>query len=194
MTAPFLSSAAGPTISDIVIRFSNEEDVEAITAIYGLHVSQGTSSFEIEPPTIDEMKRRRHSLLEQGYPYFVADRAGRVVGYTYVSAYRPRAAYQNTVENSVYLHPDVYRRGIGSALLHALIEACEAQGFRQMVAVVGDSANVSSIRLHERLNFRLVGTLRSVGNKHGRWLDTVLLQRALGTGDETPIENQNGQI
>ncbi len=124
--------------------------------------------------------------MEEGYPYLVAERDGRVVGYAYAGAYRPRAAYRDTVENSVYLHPDAIGLGIGSLLLAALVTACEARGFRQMVAVVGDSANLPSIRLHERHGFRRVGTLEAVGHKHGRWLDTVLLQRRLGAGDTAP--------
>jgi phosphinothricin acetyltransferase len=138
------------------------------------------------------MARRRGALLEAGYPYLVAERGGEVVGYAYASAYRPRAAYRDTVENSVYLRPDAVGRGTGSLLLAALIEACEARGYRQMIAVVGGSANVASIRLHERHGFRLVGTLRSVGHKHGSWLDTVLLQRTLGAGDTAAPEPRDG--
>ena len=178
---------AGATVRPAV-----EGDVAAIAAIYGHHVLHGTASFETEPPGVEEMARRRAALLEAGYPYLVAECGGEVLGYAYASAYRPRAAYRHTVENSVYLRADVSGRGIGSLLLAALIEACEARGYRQMVAVVGDSANAASIRLHERHGFRLVGTLRSVGHKHGRWLDTVLLQRTLGAGDTAPPGLRNG--
>ncbi|MBN8889241.1 MAG: GNAT family N-acetyltransferase [Rhodospirillales bacterium 70-18] len=169
-----------------VIRAATNADLPAVAGIYGHHVLHGTASFETEPPELAEMARRRAALLEQGYPYLVAEQGGVVVGYAYASTYRPRAAYRDTVENSVYLRPDAAGRGTGGLLLAALIAECEARGFRQMIAVVGDSANAPSIRLHQRHGFRLVGTLRSVGNKHGRWLDTVLLQRALGPGDTLP--------
>ncbi len=168
------------------IRPATEADVPAIAAIYAHHVRHGRASFETEPPDEAEMRRRRAALTQQGYPYLAAIRDGVLVGYAYASAYRPRAAYRDTVENSVYLHPGEAGRGTGSALLAALIDGCTERGFRQMVAVVGDSANTASIRLHERHGFRLVGTLRSVGFKHGQWLDTVLLQRELGPGDSTP--------
>ncbi len=170
----------------IRIRPSEERDIGAIAAIYGHHVLHGTGSFETEPPGEEEMRRRRADILARGLPYLVAEgEDGTILGYAYASAYRPRAAYRNTVENSVYVRHDVVGRGIGRLLLAELISQCEALGARQMVAVVGDSANLASVRLHEALGFRLVGTLRSVGRKHGRWLDTVLLQRPLGEGDQT---------
>lgn len=174
------------------MRHATEGDVGAIAAIYGHHVLHGTASFETEPPGAEEMARRRATLLDQGYPYLVAEKDGVVIGYAYASAYRPRAAYRDTVENSVYLRPDAAGRGTGSLLLAALVEACEAGGYRQMIAVVGDSANARSVRLHERHGFRLVGTLRSVGYKHGSWLDTVLLQRTLGAGDAAPSQPRGG--
>lgn len=174
------------------VRPAAEGDVAAITAIYGHHVLHGTTSFETEPPGADDMARRRAMLSGAGYPYLVAERGGEVLGYAYASAYRPRAAYRDTVENSVYLRADAIGRGIGSLLLAALIDACEARGFRQMVTVVGGSDNAASIRLHERHGFRLVGTLRSVGHKHGRWLDTVLLQRMLGAGNSVPPVARGG--
>jgi phosphinothricin acetyltransferase len=187
MTPTILTSDLGATV-----RPAAQDDVAAIAAIYGHHVLHGTASFETEPPGTDEMARRRAALLEAGYPYLVAERGSEVLGYAYASAYRPRAAYRDTVENSVYLRADVIGRGIGSLLLAALIEACEARGYRQMVAVVGGSANAASIRLHERHGFCLVGTLRSVGHKHGRWLNTVLLQRTLDAGDMAPPEPRGG--
>lgn len=168
----------------MMIRPVQAPDVAAIVAIYRHHVLHGSASFETEPPTIDEMERRRAALVGSGYPYLVGADADAILGYAYAGPYRPRAAYRNTVENSIYLRPDVAGRGLGGRLLAALIAEAEERGFRQMVAVVGDSANEASVRLHERHGFRLVGVLRSVGHKHGRWLDSVLLQRALGAGDE----------
>lgn len=176
---------AGPPPT-IRIRPSTDADIATIAAIYGHHVLHGSASFETEAPGIEEMRRRRAEILAKGYPHIVAeDEAEGVIGYAYVSAYRPRAAYRNTVENSIYVRHDAARRGIGRLLLTELIARCEALGLRQMIAVVGDSANLASVRLHEALGFRLIGTLASVGRKHGRWLDSVLLQRALGEGDDT---------
>ena len=173
-------------LDTIRVRQSAEDDIGAIAAIYGHHVLHGTGSFETEPPNEDDMRRRRADVLARGLPYLVAEYSdGAILGYAYASAYRPRAAYRNTAENSVYVRHDVNGRGIGRLLLQELLTQCEALGVRQMVAVVGDSANLASVRLHEAFGFRLVGTLRSVGRKHGQWLDTVLLQRALGEGDDT---------
>lgn len=168
------------------IRPCRATDIEQIAAIYAHHVRHGDASFEIDPPSTEEMRRRYTGIAAKGLPYLVADDAAAVCGYAYAGPYRPRAAYRDTVENSVYLRPDFVGRGIGAMLLGALIAECEALGLRQMVAVVGDSANGASIRLHERLGFRHVGVLRAVGHKHGRWLDSVLLQRALGAGDAVP--------
>jgi phosphinothricin acetyltransferase len=168
------------------IRPATDADMDVIAAIYAHHVRHGLASFETEPPDAAEMRRRRADILAKGLPYLVAADGDAVLGYAYASTYRPRAAYANTVENSVYLHPEAIGRGIGQRLLAALIEVCEARGLRQMIAVVGDSANVASIRLHEKLGFRLVGVLTNVGYKHGRWLDTVLLQRSLGAGADAP--------
>ena len=164
------------------IRPSTAADLVAITAIYAHHVRTGTASFETDPPDAVEMLGRRAAVLAAGLPHLVAEHAGAVVGYASAGPYRARAAYADTVENSVYLHPDAQRRGTGRALLDAVIDACAVAGHRQMVAVVGDSANHASIALHRAAGFRLVGTLAGVGFKHGRWLDTVLLQRDLGPG------------
>ncbi|HWA79980.1 MAG TPA: GNAT family N-acetyltransferase [Acetobacteraceae bacterium] len=169
-----------------ILRASCDADIAAITAIYGFHVLTGTASFETEAPDVAEMARRRTELVGRGYPYLVAEDGAGVAGYAYAGPYRARPAYRETVENSIYLRRDAVGRGLGRRLLGALIEACVERGFRQMVAVVGDSGNHASIRLHERAGFRMVGVLRSVGYKHGRWLDTVLLQRALGVGDTEP--------
>jgi len=171
--------------TDPPIRPSEDRDLPAITAIYAHNVRFGTASFETDPPSLPEMIRRRADILAKGLPFLVAEDAGAVLGYAYAGTYRPRPAYRNTVEDSIYLRPDMTGRGIGKALLSALIEACARLGYRQMIAVVGDSANLASIRLHQRCGFRLVGTLESVGFKHGSWLDSVFLQRALGCGDST---------
>jgi L-amino acid N-acyltransferase YncA len=172
--------------SPVSIRTAEDRDTATITAIYARHVLHGSASFETAPPDIAEMARRRHGCLEGGFPHLVAEQDGVVVGYAYAGAYRPRAAYRDTVEDSIYLHPDAAGRGIGSKLLVALIQACEERGFRQMVAVVGDSGNAASIGIHERHGFRRVGTLEAVGHKHGQWLDIVLLQRRLGPGNTVP--------
>jgi phosphinothricin acetyltransferase len=175
-----------PATTAPLVRPAIEQDIAAVAAIYGQHVRDGTASFETDPPSIAEMLRRHAQLGAHDYPYLVAEAGGQVLGYAYAGPYRPRPAYRETVENSVYLRPEAAGRGLGTRLLEALIVACADVGFRQMVAVVGDSGNLASIRLHERLGFRLVGVLRSVGFKHGRWLDTVLLQRSLGAGDAAP--------
>ncbi len=169
-----------------LIRPSRDEDLPAITAIYGHHVRTGTASFELTPPTLDDMTARRAAVLAKGFPYLVADVGGTVLGYAYASTYRPRAAYNDTVENSIYIHPDHLGRGVGRPLLQDLVSACEALDLRQMIAVIGDSGHVASIRLHERCGFAMVGVLKSVGYKHGRWLDSVLMQRSLGRGDTAP--------
>ena len=169
----------------ILIRDAGPDDIPAIARIYGHHVLHGLASFEEIAPPDEEMARRHGEIVGKGYPYIVAVEAGAIVGYAYASAYRPRPAYRWTVENSVYLAPDQAGRGIGAALLAALIARCEAKGYRQMVAVIGDSANAASIGLHERLGFHRAGLIASVGFKHGRWVDSVLMQRALGAGDTT---------
>jgi phosphinothricin acetyltransferase len=131
------------------------------------------------------MTRRFQALIDGGFPYFVAVLEGSVVGYAYASSYRPRPAYRFTVENSVYLRPAAHRRGIGRQLLERLIAECETRGFRQMIAVIGDSANVASVGVHAACGFRMIGTHPHVGLKFGRWLDTVMMQRELGEGAST---------
>jgi L-amino acid N-acyltransferase YncA len=155
------------------------DDAVQIAAIYAHHVVHGTGTFEIEPPDANEINRRRSEIAQHGLPYLVAARDDRVVGYAYAAPYRTRPAYRHTVEDSVYVDPAETGRGIGKLLLPALIEACEGAGRRQMIAVIGDSGNIASIRLHERFGFRHVGVLRSVGFKFDRWLDTVLMQLEL---------------
>lgn len=172
--------------SAVTIRTAHAQDLPEITTIYADHVLNGCASFEIVPPAVEEMTRRMETLLAQNYPYLVAEEAGSVIGYAYAGPYHPRIAYRDTVEDSIYLAPHAAGRGTGTTLLGALIAECVARGFRQMMALVGDSANTPSIRLHERHGFHTIGTLQSVGYKHGRWLDVVLLQCALGNGDHTP--------
>jgi phosphinothricin acetyltransferase len=173
-----------------MIRSASLSDIPAIATIYGDAVRSGTASFELTPPSEDEMRARFEKIVSGGYPYLVAELNGRVAGYAYCGAYRPRAAYRFTVENSVYVDPAWHGKGVGRALLQALIAASETAGFRQMIAVIGDSRNAASIKLHESAGFQLLGTHRSVGRKHGVWLDTVEMQLALGTGDadEPPFE------
>jgi phosphinothricin acetyltransferase len=172
------------------IRPATLSDIPAIARVYSGSVINGTATFELEPPTETEMAERMRHLLDAGFPYLTAELDGAVAGYAYAAAYRIRPAYRFTVENSVYVSPTAQRRGIGRALLDALIEESARRGFRQMIAVIGDSANqVASVTLHKRAGFRVVGTLDHVGFKHGRWLDSLLMQRALGEGAATVPDN-----
>lgn len=168
------------------IRPATPEDIGAIAAIYAEAVLNGTATFEIEPPSEAEIARRMAELAAGGHPYLVADNAGTVLGYGYAGPYHRRPAYRTTVEDSIYLAVEARGRGIGHALLAALIAESEARGFRQMIAVIGDSGHAASIRLHQAAGFVLVGTFRDVGYKFGRWLDTVLMQRPLGAGGGAP--------
>jgi L-amino acid N-acyltransferase YncA len=167
----------------MLLRSATDADLSAIQAIYSHWVSTGTGSFELEAPTVDEMGRRRADVLSRGLPYLVAEAHGVVAGYAYANWFRPRPAYRFSVENSVYVHPDQRRGGVARLLMLELMARCEMVGARQMVAVIGDSANAGSIGLHKALGFRHIGTLQSTGWKFDRWLDTVLMQRALGAGD-----------
>jgi L-amino acid N-acyltransferase YncA len=171
---------------DVAVRPATSDDIPAIAAIYGHHVATGLASFELQPPSIEEMMRRYCELTDRGFPYLVAECAGKILGYAYAGAYRARPAYRFSVENSVYIDPDARRGGIGRKLLQALIVECERLGFRQMVAVIGDSANAASIGLHAACGFVLIGALPSIGYKCGRWVDSVFMQRALGEGSATP--------
>jgi L-amino acid N-acyltransferase YncA len=168
------------------IREATAGDIPAITAIYRPAVVDGTASFELDPPSQEEMRRRFETIKSGGYPYVVAEAGGRVVGYAYATAYRSRPAYRYSVEDSVYIAPDWQGQGLGSMLLAALIEAATGCGFRQMIAVIGDSRQYASISLHRQAGFTFCGTIHSVGYKHGRWLDSVLMQRPLGPGDTAP--------
>jgi phosphinothricin acetyltransferase len=167
------------------VRPATDADIAAITAIYDHYVRTSAATFEIDPPDAAEMARRRLEIEAKRLPYVVAEVKGAVAGYAYASSYRPRFAYRFTVEDSVYIHPDYVRKGLGRKLLGAVIAGCEARGCRQMMAVIGDTANTGSIRLHENDGFRHAGTLHAVGFKFGRWVSTVLMQRQLGPGAET---------
>src|SRR5262245_5372396 len=164
------------------IRPAQPRDLAVITASYDAAVRHGTASFELDPPDQAEMARRYESLRAGGYPYLVAELEGDIVGYAYAGPYRARPAYRWSVEDSIYVAPQTQRRGTGRALLAQLIAEAEASGFRQMLQVIGDSANTGSVELHRVSGFRLVGTFENVGFKFGRWLDTVLMQRELGRG------------
>ncbi len=173
-------------MTEIAIRAAAPGDIAAITRIYADAVLHGTASFELEPPDDAEMARRQEALFTGGYPYLVAELAGTIAGYAYAGPYRARPAYNWTVEDSIYIGPEFHRRGIGARLLARLLADAERCGFRQMIAVIGDSAQIASIAVHAAAGFVMIGTMRSVGFKHGKWLDTVLMQRALGNGDVTP--------
>ena len=167
------------------VREACTEDLQSIAAIYAHHVRHGLASFEETPPDVAEIGRRFEALVGAGLPYLAAEIGeGIVAGYAHAGPYRPRPAYRFTVENSVYVAPDSARRGIGRALLGELIRRCTALGYRRMVAIIGDSENHPSIRLHDTFGFSHAGTLPSVGFKFGRWVDSVIMQRPLGTGDE----------
>jgi len=170
------------------VRDATEADLPAIQAIYAHHVLTGVASFEETPPSVDEVRARRESVLGHGLPYMVAEIDGTVAGYCYATPYRPRAAYRNTIEDSIYINDAFRGRGIGRILLKALIERCEAGPWRQMIAVVADPQG-GSLALHASLGFEPVGTLRAVGFKHGAWRDTAFMQRTLGEGAQSvPID------
>lgn len=172
-------------MTDFTIRPATPADIPVITRIYAHAVLHGTATFELEPPSEAEMLRRFEKLRAGSFPYVVAEVGGVVAGYAYAGAYRERPAYRFTVEDSIYIAPEMHRRGIGRALLRRLIADSEAAGFRQMIAVIGDSAQAASIAVHRSCGFRDAGVFEAVGFKFGRWLDTVQMQRALGEGSGT---------
>ena len=182
-----MSSDETPPLAtgQILVRDAAETDVPAIQAIYAHHVLHGLATFEEVPPSVSEIAQRRAAVLTAGLPYLAAEIHGQVVGYAYATAYRPRPAYRFTVEDSIYVAHNLGGRGIGAALLRALIARCELGPWRQMLAVIGNSGNAGSIALHRSLGFEPTGTLHAVGFKLGRWVDTVLMQRALGDGDRS---------
>jgi len=170
---------------ELAIRPSRDDDVAAIAAIYGHHVLNGIASFEEVAPSIEEMARRRAEMVSRGLPYLVAERAGNVVGYCYAGPYRARIGYRFSLEDSIYIDPGETGRGVGRALLAEVIERSTELGYRQMVAVIGGSETLPSIRLHAALGFATVGVLTGIGFKFGRWVDSVLMQRPLGSGAAT---------
>ena len=167
----------------MLIRSAGAADFAAIQSIYAHHVQHGLASFEETPPTLQEMRARHDEVISRGLPYLVAEEYGEVLGYGYCTPYRSRSAYRHTLEDSVYVREGKHRKGVGKAILVALIERSEELGYRQLIAVIGDSAQAPSIGLHASLGFLRAGTLRSVGFKFGRWVDTVIMQRPLGSGD-----------
>ena len=174
-------------MSALTLRPATPADIPAITAIYGPNVADGIASFEYEVPDEVEMAKRQAAILSGGYPYLVATIDRAVVGYAYASAYRTRPGYRFAVENSVYVSPAAQGKGVGKALLDRLIDECAARGYRQMIAVIGNLGNHGSIALHRAAGFTVVGVLPSIGWKLNRWVDCVLMQRALGEGDKAPV-------
>ena len=169
----------------LLIRLSRDDDVATIAAIYGHHVLHGVASFEAVPPSVEEMARRRAELVARGFPYVVAEHGGKVVGYCYSGPYRTRVGYRFTVEDSIYIAAGEVGRGIGRALLAHVIERSAELGYRQMIAVIGGSDTLPSIRLHAALGFAHIGTFVGIGFKFGRWIDSVYMQRPLGAGTQT---------
>jgi L-amino acid N-acyltransferase YncA len=167
----------------MLVRPATAADCAAIQAIYAHHVLHGLASFEETPPSVQEIRGRFDEVTARGLPYLAAEESGEVLGYGYCTLYRSRSAYRHTLEDSVYVREGRHRKGIGKAILAALISRCEELGYRQLIAVIGDSAQAPSIGLHASLGFLRAGTLRSVGFKFGRWVDTVIMQRPLGPGD-----------
>lgn len=172
----------------LTLRPSTDDDVPAITAIYGHHVLHGTGTFETDPPTEADMRARRADVLGKGLPYLVAEQQGRVLGFAYCQWFKPRPAYRYSAEDSIYLHPDASGQGIGKALLAELVKQAQAAGIRKLIAVIGDSANAGSIGVHRTLGFDQVGVIQSCGWKFDRWLDIVLMEKSLGAGDGAPPE------
>jgi L-amino acid N-acyltransferase YncA len=169
----------------MLIRPATPQDLPAIQSIYSHHVMHGLASFEEVPPALEEMRRRYDAVLEHGLPYLAAEDKGELLGYGYCTLYRTRSAYRHTLEDSIYVKQGVHRKGVGKAILSELIAICAAKNYRQMIAVIGDSANAASIGVHASLGFVRAGLLRSTGFKFGRWVDSVYMQLPLGEGDGT---------
>ncbi|MER8884104.1 N-acetyltransferase family protein [Mesorhizobium sp. M0816] len=179
-------------MSSITLRAATSADLDRITEIYADAVTNGTASYELEPPSRTEMGARFDSLMADGFPYLVAEKAGAVVGYAYAGAFRPRPAYRFVVEDSVYVAPDAKGQGVGLKLMQGLIEAAKAAGFRQIIAVIGDGRpDSASVQLHEKVGFHHSGRLEGSGYKHGRWLDTVFMQLPINGGASVPPDPQS---
>jgi L-amino acid N-acyltransferase YncA len=173
-------------MSDFHVRPAGPADIAVITRIYADAVLQGTGTFETEAPDEPEMARRQQALLADSLPYFVVEHTGAVAGYAYAGRYHVRPGYRWTLENSIYVAPQFQRLGLGRLLMRRLLAEAETRGYRQMLALIGDQTNVASIALHATFGFRRIGTLQSVGFKHGRWLDVVVMQRPLGSANSAP--------
>jgi len=169
-----------------LIRPSRDEDLDAVTRIYGHHVLNGTGTFETTPPSLADMTARRADVLGKGLPWLVAEEDGQVMGFAYGNWFKPRPAYRFSVEDSIYMDPAAHRKGLGRALLAELLAVLERTGTRKVMAVIGDSNNASSIGVHRALGFEMVGVVQSCGWKFDRWLDIVMMQKTLGQGDSTP--------
>lgn len=180
-----MSGALAARDAGILVRDSRDDDMPAIHVIYEHHVRTGLGSFEEVPPDVEEMRRRRAVILGDKLPYLVAEIDGGIAGYAYAGRFRPRSAYRFSVEDSIYVGPDAQRQGIGRALLQELIGRCTLAGYRQMLAVIGDSANYGSIGVHAAAGFTQVAMMPAIGFKFGRWVDSVIMQRALGPGQTT---------
>ena len=179
------------TATALLIRPATPADLPAITAVYGWNVLNGTGTFELEAPDLAEMTRRHADVTDKGLAWLVAERAGQVLGYAYANHFRPRRAYRFCLEDSIYLLPEAQGQGAGRLLLAELTARCEAAGTRQMLAVIGDSANLGSIGVHRTLGFEQVGLMKSAGWKFDRWLDVVIMQKSLGQGDtKAPADDE----
>ena len=177
----------------MTLRLATLNDIPEITAIYAHWVLTGTATFELEPPSESEMRQRFETITAAGYPYLAAEHEGRIAGYAYANAHRPRPAYRFTVEDSIYVAPGAQRTGAGRLLLARLIEECTRRDYRQMIAVIGDSQQTPSIGLHRAMGFEMTGTMSSVGYKFGRWVDGVVMQLPLGPGDTAPPVEARGK-
>ena len=176
-----------------LIRPSRGEDIMAVTAIYTHHVLHGTGTFEIDPPTVADMTARRADVLSKGLPYLVAEQDGKVIGFAYCNWFKPRPAYRFSAENSVYMAAGSHGKGLGRALLAELAIQAENAGVRKLIAVIGDSANAGSVGVHRSAGFEHVGVLKSCGWKFAKWLDVVLMEKALGVGDSRPPDERKNQ-
>jgi phosphinothricin acetyltransferase len=189
MIEPLVHSVRNP----VLVRPSTEEDVPDMVAIYTFHITRGLEGPYVDPHALEEIKKRRKTMLKRRLPHLVADLDGKVVGYAFAVPFRKRPAYRYTVKHSIYVHHDHINMGIGRMMIDALVDACAAAGYRQMIGYI-DGANVASLQLHEAAGFRQVARLPSVGFKYGKWTDSVMMQRALGLGDGAPPDEPAGRM